>query len=67
MSTARSSTVFSKEVQMGSFLIMMAFIAALMFICSFVYKLLADAASRVGNATRRHFSETKSEDLKEKY
>ena len=52
---------------MGSFLIMMAFIAALMFICSFVYKLLADAASKAGNARRRNFSETKTEDLKEKY
>lgn len=52
---------------MGSFLIVMAFIAALMFICSFVYKLLADAASKAVNARHRHFSGTTTEDLKEKY
>ena len=38
-----------------------------MFICSFVYKLIADAHSKAENARRRYTDQAKVEDLKDKY
>lgn len=52
---------------MGSLMIMFAVVAVLMFICSFVYKLIADAHSKAENARRRYTDQTKVEDLKDKY
>lgn len=52
---------------MKEFLIILAIVLVLMFICSGVYKLIQDAHSRAENSIRRHTEKPTTEDLKDRF